>query len=312
MKKCWSAFLFYSFFLVFVGRNLNAQISNDPVVNAKATPQAFKEYGKDTVLVNKREFGINVNQSSFSKSWSGGTKSAISLGAFLNLLRETRRGKNSWRYDFQSQYGIIKTGGQTSRKSVDRVFFDLKYGRRLAPEWSFIGNFNFLSQFGSGYTYSTLSDGTESAKKISGPLAPAFLTEAIGFEYKPVPYFFVDFLPGAVKQTIVADKGIFYNTPDTLNYGVKKNRLMRNEVALIQLVANFEKDIAKNTNLKFRYMMYARYDLAAVDHRLDAMLTAKVNKYINVNLGVIMIYDEDQGKKLQLAQSLALGFLYTF
>jgi hypothetical protein len=41
-------------------------------------------------------------------------------------------------------------------------------------------------------------------------------------------------------------------------------------------------------------------------------LTAKVNKYINVNLGAILIYDKDQGDKLQIAQSLALGFVYTF
>lgn len=289
-----------------------AQISNDPTVNVKSDPKAFKEYEKDTVLINKREFGVNVNQSAFSKSWSGGTKSAISLGAFFNLLRETRKGKNSWRYDFQSQYGIVKTGGQSSRKSLDRVFFDLKYGRRLSKNWSFIGNFNFLSQFGAGYTYATDPEGVEIATKISGPLAPAFLTEAVGFEYKPVPYFFVDLLPGAVRQTVVLDKGIAKDTPGGLNYGVDSTRYIRNEVALMQIVANFDKDIAKNTNLKFRYMAYAPYNLKAIDHRLDAMLTAKVNKYINVNLGAILIYDKDQGDKLQIAQSLALGFLYTF
>lgn len=294
---------------------VKAQISNDAKVDTKVTPQAFKEYGKDTVLANKREFGINVNQSSFSKSWSGGAKSAISLGAFLNLLRETRKGKNSWRYDFQSQYGIIKSAGQGSRKSMDRIFFDLKYGRALAPKWSFIANFNFQSQFGMGYTYSTLPDGTEKATRISGPLAPAFLTEAVGFEYKPVSYFFIDFLPGAVRQTIVADWGIRKeDTPGGLYYGLDttKNSRIRNEIALMQLVANFDKDIAKNTNLKFRYMMYATHKLNEMDHRLDAMITAKINKYVNVNLGTILIYDKDQGDKIQLAQSLALGFLYTF
>lgn len=304
-----------SFLLIvclFIVNGAFAQISNDPTVNVKGDPKAFKEYEKDTVLINKREFGINVNQSSFSKSWSGGTKSSISLGAFFNLLRETRKGKNSWRYDFQSQYGIVKTDGQSSRKSLDRVFFDLKYGRRLTKNWSFIGNFNFLSQFGSGYTYGTDPDGAEIATKISGPLAPAYLTEAIGFEYKPVPYFFVDLLPGAVRQTLVVDKGIAKNTPGGLNYGVDTTSVIRNEVALMQVVANFDKDIAKNTNLKFRYMAYAPYDLKSLDHRLDAMLTAKVNKYINVNLGAILIYDKDQGDKLQIAQSLALGFLYTF
>jgi len=81
----------------------------------------------------------------------------------------------------------------------------------------------------------------------------------------------------------------------------------------MQIVANFDKDIAKNVNLKCRYLMYANYKkLGAIDNRLDAMLTAKINQYWNANLGVIAIYDQDQSTDIQFAQSMSIGFLYTF
>ncbi len=81
----------------------------------------------------------------------------------------------------------------------------------------------------------------------------------------------------------------------------------------MQLVANFDKEVAQNLNLKFRYLLFANYkNLGAIDHRLDANLTAKINKYWNVNLGAIMIYDQDQSLDVQLAQSLSIGFLYIF
>lgn len=47
-----------------------------------------------------------------------------------------------------------------------------------------------------------------------------------------------------------------------------------------------------------------------IDNRLDAQLTAKINKYVNVNLGAIVVYDKDQSSKIQFAQALSIGFLF--
>ncbi|TDB63691.1 DUF3078 domain-containing protein [Arundinibacter roseus] len=272
---------------------------------------AQTEMPKDTSWKKKTEFGANLNQGSFSSNWTGGAVSSVAFGVFLNSVAEYKKDKNSWRNDFQAQYGIVRNQGQGSRKSVDRLFFDTKYGRQITDKWSFIGNVNFLSQFTQGFEFNETTAGRLERTKISGFFSPAFITESIGMEYKPAPYFFVSFSPGAVRQTIVADLDLYKTFPK--NYGVPIGKRLRNEVALLQLVANFDKEIAKNVNLKFRYLMFANYkDLGAIDHRLDAMLTAKINKYWNVNLGAIMIYDQDQSLDIQFAQSLAIGFLYTF
>ncbi|GLU55031.1 DUF3078 domain-containing protein [Dyadobacter frigoris] len=268
----------------------------------------------------KVEFGVNLTQGSFSSNWTGGGVSSIALGALFNALSEKKTGKHSWRNDFQSQYGIVKNKSQGSRKNLDRIFFDTKYNYELTKEWSLFANFNLLSQFANGYTYSssTHPDSINFPTKVSGLFAPAYLTEAIGIEYRPAPYFFIDLAPGAVRQTIVSDKNLYLNIPG--NYGVKIGKRFHNEVGIVQLVANFDKEVVKDINLKFRYQLFTAYNKNQVtdkrefknDHRLDAMVTAKIAKYFNVNLGAIVIYNKSQVDDIQFAQGLSIGFLYTF
>lgn len=267
----------------------------------------------DTSWKKKAEFGVNVNQGSFSSNWTNGGVNSIALGLLFNGLAAYEKGKHTWRNDFQSQFGIVSTENLGRRKNIDRIFFDSKYGYKISSKWSFIGNVNFQTQFARGYLYQEQTDGSILAKKQSGFFAPAYLTESIGFEYKPVDYFFVTFAPGALRQTFVSDTTLYVNTPNQLNYGVPIHKKMRSEMALMQVVANFNKDIAKDVNLKFRYQGFANIrTLDAIDHRLDASISAKVNKFVNVNLGMIAVFDKDQSSSVQFAQSLALGFLYAF
>ncbi|WP_373515528.1 DUF3078 domain-containing protein [Persicitalea sp.] len=269
------------------------------------------EMSVDTSWKKKIEFGANLNQGSFSSNWTGGAVNSIAVGGHLNAVLRYEKGKDSWRNDFQAQYGVVRNQGQESRKSVDRLFFDTKYGRSISEHWSLIGGVNFLSQFTDGFDYGESAAGNPERRKVSGFLAPAFLTESIGFEYNPTDYFFLTFSPGAVRHTFVTDLDLYKTFPK--NYGVPIGQRVRTEVALMQLIADFDKEVAKNLNLKFRYTIFANIkQLNAIDHRLDVNLTAKINKYWNVNLGAIVIYDQDQSLAVQFAQSLSIGFLYIF
>jgi len=118
------------------------------------------------------------------------------------------------------------------------------------------------------------------------------------------------------------DRDLYLDTPEQKNYGVEVGKRVRNEVGIVQLVANFDKDIAKDINLKFRYLSFTSYSdnprtepvdkQFHFDHRLDAQITAKIAKYFNVNLATIVIYDKDQTARAQFAQGLSVGFLYSF
>lgn len=291
---------------------ITALMLNFKVLNAQDT-LAISQMPVDTSWKTKAEFGVNVNQGSFSSNWTNGGVNSIALGLLFNGLAAYDKGNHTWRNDMQTQFGIVSTEALGRRKNIDRIFLDSKYGYKFSPKWSFIGNVNFQTQFARGYIYENQTDGSILAKKQSAFMSPGYLTESIGFEYKPVDYFFITFAPGALRQTFVTDTTLYVNTPDQLNFGVPIHRKVRSEMALMQVVANFDKNIAKDVNLKFRYQGFANIrTLDAIDHRLDASITAKVNKYVNVNLGMIAIFDKDQDASVQFAQSLALGFLYTF
>ncbi|WP_379992047.1 DUF3078 domain-containing protein [Dyadobacter subterraneus] len=267
---------------------------------------------KDTSW-HKMEVGANFNQGSFSPQWTGGGVSSIGIGVLFNALFEKKKGKNSWRNDLQTQYGFAKNEGQGSRKNMDRIFFDTKYNRDVSSKCALFANINFQSQFAGGFDYSLNADSVMIKRKVSRFAAPAYFTQSIGMEYKPADYFFLDLAPGAFRQTIVWDKNLYVNTPDQNNYGVAIGKRIHYELALMQIVANFNKDITKQMNLKFRYQLYSSLiDPSQIDSRLDASVTAKLNKYMNVNLSAILVYNEDQSANIQLAQGLNIGFLYSF
>lgn len=259
----------------------------------------------------KTEFGLNFNQGSFSNSWTGGGVNSIAFAGFFNSKGEYTQGKTNWVNDFQAQYGVLSNKGQSARKSIDRIFFDTKLAHKISAKWNLFGSLNFLSQFNSGYAYGTTAAGAETRTLISGLFAPAFITEAVGFEYKPNDRFNMQFAPLSMRQTIVADNTLYKTFPK--NYGVEQGKTIRNEVGLLQVVTNLNQDIAKNVGLKFRHQLFITYDdVKAMDNRIDAQITAKVNKYLNVSFGTIIIYDQDQSYDIQFAQNLGVGFLYTF
>jgi hypothetical protein len=255
------------------------------------------------------ESGLNLNQASFSNNWKGGGVNSIALGTYFSGRALYESNKISFDNNVQLQYGFLKNQYESIRKTTDRIFADSKFGYKLNKWWDAFVGVNFLSQFAPGYNY--IEDSTGQRKElISQFFSPAYLTSTLGFEYKPVDYFWVRFGVGGFRQTFVLDTTIYHHVPQ--NYGVPIGKKVRNELAFV-LTANFDKDIAKNINLKVRFMAFSNYeDMAATDLRTDILLTAKVNKLVNVNLSGVVLYDQDQDYKVQYSQSLALGVVYKF
>lgn len=253
------------------------------------------------------QFGVNFNQATFSKAWKGGGSNSISIGFLCNAKAIYVKGKTTWTNDFQSQYGFVNGQGVAGlRKSTDRLFFDSKFARQLNKVWNAFGSVTFLSQFGQGIEYQKPNNPT-----ISAFMAPGYLFESAGVEYKPVSYFNLQIGALTLRQTFVNSAVDPKEIPN--NYGVAKGKKLLNEVG-VQLVASFDKDIFENVNLKFRYGTMLAYvpAIKPLDHRLDLTTTARVNKFLNINFTLIGIYDEDIVSDLQLSQGLAVGLLASF
>lgn len=256
-------------------------------------------------------FGINLNQASFSSNWKAGGVNSVGLNTLFNYKANYKKDKNSWDNEIDMMFGFVNNEGQGYRKTLDRIFLDTKYGHDFNKNWGFFSSLTFQSQFTKGYKYN--DDGTKDL--ISDLFAPAFLTSAWGAEYHPVDYFKVRIAPFAPRLTFVSDPARFIATVDPNPYGVEPPDKVRTEWLAFQMQADFNKDIAENLNLKWRYIMFANYETLEgkkIDHRLDLNITAKVNQFINVSVGGILLYDYDQDTSVQLSQLLTIGFAYSF
>jgi hypothetical protein len=268
---------------------------------------------QDSVQLWKRKmtFAININQSSFSSNWKAGGINSFGFNSLFNYKANYKKNHTSWDNEIDLAFGFVDNKGQGYRKTLDRIFLDTKVGHDMNEDWALFTALNLLTQFDEGYNYA--DDGTPTL--ISAALAPAFITSSWGAEYHPVDYFKVRLSPFAPRITIVRNPERFVTPENPKPYGVRPPDEARFEWLSFQAQAEFNKEIAKNLNLKWRYILYANYQtfaFNAIDHRLDLDLLAKVNKYINVSLGGILIYDVDQDAGAQVSQVFSAGFLYTF
>lgn len=241
------------------------------------------------------QIGLNFSGAAFNASWQGGGVNNLTLGTYFNNLAVFTKGKGVWTNDIQLQYGRLsnfyKNDSKEIRKGVDRIFLDTKYTRVVHKALNWYSSLNFLSQFDKGFDYSDVNK----PSLISKSLHPGFLTLASGFEWKPKPYLITQAGLGGRTTFISDDKNI------TKLYGVSKGKTSLTELGLQGVIA-FDKDIAKNINLKLRDQMFLAIapKSKALDHNINIIATAKINKYLNVNLAAILIRDFDQVSKADI------------
>ncbi len=308
-------------------KDLNIKLKRSPLPSRQG-PLNFEPVKIKPLVVNakinywktKTSIGINVNQAQFSNNWKGGGTNSVAVGGLVNWKAEYNKSSYSYVSELVLQYGKIKNKDQLQKKTNDRIFWDNKASFQLSKSWFFFGSLSFESQFDNGYSYSVVN-GQETATLISKFMGPGYLTESIGFEYKPVKYFSTRIGTGTARQTFVLDEKLFPKPVDVTDpsknsvFGVPYGKKVRNELAF-QIVSAIDKDIFTNTNLKARYQMFIPYqdfEMSNIDHRLDVALTAKINRFMNTSLTGVLLFDKDTGtNKIQANQTLALGFGFTF
>lgn len=256
-------------------------------------------------------FGLNFSQSAFSSNYAAGGVSAVALGS--NFIYHTEYNKAPFSYvsELNLTYGVSKNKGQGKRKTQDRIYFDNKVASQLSKSWYFFGALTFESQFDKGFNYIDNGNGTFTQDYISNFMSPGYLTESVGFEYKPTGWFDLRLGTGTARQTFVLDDKIHIKKPD--NYGVDTLKTVKNDLAF-QVVALFDKDIAKNVHLNTRYALFIPYAQSPkfITHRVDLVLSAKVNRLISATVNGTLLYDKHTASAAQGYEGIGLGMLYRF
>lgn len=263
---------------------------------------------KDTTYWKRNgDFTLNFSQVSFS-NWAAGGKNSVSGVALYNYAANYLKDRMSWDNSLNLGYGLLKEGSNELIKSEDKMEFNSKAGYRMAPEskWFYSGLLGFRSQFANGYKY------PDTDNRISALFAPAYLSFALGADYKPSDKFSLFLSPIGSKFTFVGDDEL------APLFGLKDGKNMRAEMGG-SLRSELKLPIATNVDMVTTLGLFSNYlhNPQNIDVNWDFRVNMKINKYLSANLITNMIYDDDiqiDGKNslVQWKQLFGAGFSYKF
>jgi hypothetical protein len=272
----------------------------------------------DTVKYWHNTGQINLSFSQISlTNWAAGGDNSIAANGLVRLEADYSKNKTSWDSYILTGYGVSKIGSEGFFKNDDKLELLSKYGYKAGKNWFYSVVLNAKTQFAPGY-----KSKEDRTNKISDFLSPAYLTAAIGMDYKPNADFALFLSPISTRYTTVID--------DSLSaagaFGVDPGKKLRTEFGgYIKLI--YKKDnIIQNVNIGTNLDLFTNYleHPERVDVNWDLLLTMKINKFLAVTLNTQLIYDYDtkfteivdnvqvQKAKVQFKESLGLGISANF
>jgi hypothetical protein len=221
----------------------------------------------------------------------------------------------------------VKQGADDFKKTDDKIDFLSKYGQEAFKNFYYAALFNFKTQMTTGYNYSD-----DSKTKISNLFAPAYITLALGLDYKPDAYFSAFVAPLTAKFTFVTDEDL----SNFGAFGVDPGETVKSEIGgyirAIYSKNDFKAELLKNVSFTTKIDLFSNYlkNPQNIDVNWETLLAFKVNKYLNVNFNTQLIYDDDifikndrngngeleagEGSKslVQFKEIFGVGFSYKF
>jgi hypothetical protein len=230
------------------------------------------------------------------------------------------KARTSWDNSLNLGYGLLKENDRDLTKSEDKMEFNSKVGYKLSEKgkWYYSGLFNFRSQFANGYKYPDVTN------KISAMFAPAYISLALGADFKPNDKFSLFLSPLGSKFTIVADEDLSASGA----FGVEKGKKFRAEMGGT-LKSELKFPVVTNVDVVTGLSLFSNYLKTPqnIDVNWDFRLNMKINKFLSANLITNLIYDDDiyvavdrnedgifegKGRRIQLKQLFGAGFSYKF
>jgi hypothetical protein len=260
-------------------------------------------------------FNLTFNQAELSNWAAGGDKSAISLNTQLNLFAYYTDGRRSWDNFLLGAYGLTSTTSLGTRKTDDRFDITSRYGYDLGKKWYLSVLFDFRSQFGPGYNYTS----SNTKQLTSDLLAPAYALLSIGMNYKPNNNFSVFLSPITARELIVKNDSLAAQGA----YGVDSGKTSRFEFGAYVSV-NYSSNLSKTAAYVGRLDLFSDYlsNPQNIAVYMTNVLNVKVTSVISMNLNVTLIYDDRiksvkadgsfGGPALQLQEVLGIGVAYKF
>ncbi len=260
------------------------------------------------------DFTLTFSQVSFS-NWAAGGKNSVSGVGMFNYSANYAKERLNWDNNINLGYGLLKEGSNDLIKSEDKIDLSSKLGIKISEngKWLYSGLFNFRSQFANGYKY------PDTDNKISGLIAPAYITLALGADYKPSDNFSLFLSPLGTKITIVANGEL----SSIGAFGVAEGKKARAELGG-SMKAELKFPVVENVDVQTVLVLFSNYleNPQNVDVNWDFRVNMKINKFLSANIVTNMIYDHDilipiddagnKGRRVQWKQLFGAGLSFKF
>ena len=280
-----------------------AQVEGTDDIKKKMTIE-----GKDTIAwIHGGVAALGLNQA-FLHNWAAGGEvlSMTVNGNFSGYLNRIYH-RHIWANNLDMTYGMLYAYSNkfVPRKIDDRFDFTSKYGYQLDKKGKlfFAGLLNFRTQFTKGFDY---SNPEWQKNPTSERLSPAYLTLALGLEYREGTKYSLFFSPVAARFTF-ADRYYTMLNPEGA-FGIEFGETSRFELGAY-FSGRYQTEIDKKLLFRTRLDLYSNYlakdktDAAGnvikkdspgnIDILWDNFFSYKINKYMGVTVGITAIYDND-------------------
>lgn len=268
-----------------------------------SNPTIAQEAKKDSVVYgwkNRVVTGLNLTQASFD-NWEQGGENTLAWQLKMEMNFTNDQEKFVWVNNGKFTLGFAKVGDDEAKKSADLIDIESVYtrkrGKYLSPFLAVTGK----TQFAAGFQFDA-----NTKTKVSQFLDPGYFTQSLGLGYISQDKNFTSRIGVMVKETITSDfPSPYADDPDTGK--IEKTKVEPGITSVTNLKRQFNEDVI------FTSKMDIFSDLEAfnrIDMTWENNLTLKVAKYINVSLDLVLFYDRDITRKLQIKQVLAVGFTY--
>ena len=217
------------------------QVAAEAAQAISAAPETAPKVEKPNYWSTSLKTQINVGQTGLS-NWAAGGDNTVSLAAFIDGNANWKKGEMFWNNRLQLDYGFLYASSKPLlQKSTDRIYLESKWGYKTEKMKNcyFSANFDFKSQFTTGYDYNTPSKLTDDngdkltgadlrqawrdARAIkSGFLAPAYTNLALGIDYTPTKWLSINFAPLTGGYVIVRDASLRKSYSMDMTKGAKE------------------------------------------------------------------------------------------
>lgn len=263
----------------------------------KTNPIRWFYYGQNNLV---------FNQSTFS-NWNSGGNNNIGVIGKINYILTYKNEKHFLENILKLGYGFVSSRGESARKTEDYINLMSNYGYDIGKNFYLSTGFQFVSQFAPGYNYSLTPD-PEFGDRVSKFMAPGYLNVGVGISYNPGENFQVIFRPLNGKFTFVTDsllqkKGRYGLEDDGQSFRLDLGALL-NILYRLKIYENI--NFTNQVNFFSSYINHPE----RIDVTYNGALDIRFNKYISATVGLDLLYDHDQLQKLQVKQTLGIGFSY--